>query len=68
MARWTWRRKQCPRPGQAEADAALARAEAERQATAEQTPEVAESAAAIREVRLANHFAERIRTSMGGGV
>ncbi len=66
MARWTWRRRH-PRPGQVEAEAALARAEQERQAVVDQTSEVEESAAAIREVRLANHFADRIRISMGGG-
>lgn len=61
------RRRRGETPGQADARAALARAEAARDEVASRGAEVAEVAAELREWRERNHFAERFREALGGG-
>lgn len=71
MLRWirAWRRRRrgIPTPGQLAAQTALYRTECARQEAEERAPAAAEINAALRELRVTNHFAERIRLSLEGG-
>lgn len=53
-------------PDADEAGDALASAEAEHQAALELAPEVEQLAAELRQLRMENHFAERIRMTLRG--
>jgi hypothetical protein len=64
---WHRRRKGLLTPGQLAARAALYRVECDRQAVEERAPAVSEVARTLREMRHANHFAERIQLLLEGG-